>query len=621
MLENIHSPEDIKQLNIDQLTQLAEEIREFLVQNVSQTGGHLASNLGIVELTLALHYVYDLPEDKIVWDVGHQAYVHKLLTGRREQFDTLRQAGGISGFPKTSESVYDAFNTGHSSTSISAAVGYAKAQQLQGGKKSHIAAVIGDGSMTGGMAFEALNHCGHEDIPMLVILNDNEMSISENVGGVAAHLSRLRTASTYTRLKTKIANRLGNTQKGKSLHRVMRNAKNTIKYALLHAAPFEMFGFNYIGPVDGHNLKLLIQILTKLKEVDDQIVLHVKTVKGKGYLPAQTNPGKFHGVPKFDPENGEFCSSSEKSYSKVFGDCMIQLAKQERSMVAVTAAMPAGTGLLPFQKQFPQRLIDVGIAEQHAVTLAAGLSLGGLKPVVAIYSTFLQRAYDQILHDVALQNLHVVFCLDRAGVVGEDGETHQGIYDIAYLSHIPNMTIAAPSCFSELEYMLEYAVMQHKGPIAIRYPRGGETVPLTHRTEGLEPEVLKRGEHVVILALGAMVAEAMNAADLLEPRGIHSTVMDLRLVKPLPEAIILKEAMQNRLIVTMEDGVAIGGIGEQICTMLEKRQIDRQILQIAYPDHPIQQGKREELIRQNGMDGASVARKIGDIVRQWKNND
>ena len=290
-------------------------------------------------------------------------------------------------------------------------------------------------------------------------------------------------------------------------------------------------------------------------------------------------------------------------------------------MVAVTAAMPAGTGLLPFQKQFPQRLIDVGIAEQHAVTLAAGLSLGGLKPVVAIYSTFLQRAYDQILHDVALQNLHVVFCLDRAGVVGEDGETHQGIYDIAYLSHIPNMTIAAPSCFSELEYMLEYAVMQHKGPIAIRYPRGGETVPLTHRTEGLEPEVLKRGERVVILALGAMVAEAMNAADLLEPRGIHSTVMDPRLVKPLPEAIILKEAMQNRLIVTMEDGVAIGGIGEQICTMLEKRQIDRQILQIAYPDHPIQQGKREELIRQNEMDGASVARKIGDIVRQWKNND
>lgn len=620
MLENIHSPQDIKQLNITQLTQLAEEIRTFLIQNVAQTGGHLASNLGIVELTLALHYVYDMPEDKIIWDVGHQAYVHKILTGRRQQFTTLRQKGGISGFPKTSESVYDTFNTGHSSTSISAAVGYAKAQQLQGGKKSHIAAVIGDGSMTGGMAFEALNHCGHENIPMLVILNDNEMSISENVGGVAAHLSRLRTASTYTRLKTKISNRLVNTQKGKRLHRVIRNTKNTLKYMLLHAAPFEMFGFNYIGPVDGHNLKLLIQILEKLKDVDDQIVLHVKTVKGKGYLPAQTNPGKFHGVPKFNPENGEFCSASGNSYSAVFGNAMIQLAKQDQSIVAVTAAMPAGTGLLPFQKQFPQRLIDVGIAEQHAVTLAAGLSLGGLKPVVAIYSTFLQRAYDQVLHDVALQNLHVVFCLDRAGVVGEDGETHQGIYDLAYLSHIPNMTILAPACFNELEDMLEYAVLQHKGPIAIRYPRGGETMSLPHQTQGLEPEVLQRGEEVVMFALGAMVAEAMNAAKLLELQGIHSTVIDLRIAKPLPEVIILKEAKQSRLIVTMEDGVAFGGIGEQICALLEKRQISRQVIQIAYPDQPIQQGKRAELIHQNGMDSVSVAEKIGDIVKLWKNN-
>lgn len=621
MLESIHSPQDIKQLNMDQLTQLAAEIREFLIQNVAQTGGHLASNLGIVELTLALHYVYDMPEDKVIWDVGHQAYVHKILTGRWQQFTTLRQSGGISGFPKTSESVYDAFNTGHSSTSISAAVGYAKAQQLQGGRKSHIAAVIGDGSMTGGMAFEALNHCGHENIPMLVILNDNEMSISENVGGVAAHLSRLRTASTYTRLKTKISNHLVGSQKGKTLHRVIRHAKNTLKYALLHAAPFEMFGFNYIGPVDGHNLKLLIQIFTKLKEVDDQIVLHVKTVKGKGYLPAQQNPGKFHGVPKFDPESGEFCSASGKTYSAVFGDIMIRLAKQDKSITAITAAMPAGTGLLPFQQQFPQRLIDVGIAEQHAVTLAAGLSMGGLKPVVAVYSTFLQRAYDQVLHDVALQNLHVVFCLDRAGVVGEDGETHQGIYDFAYLSHIPNMMIAAPSCFSELEHMLEYALMQHKGPIAIRYPRGGEAMPLPHRTEGMDPEVLKQGESVVIMALGAMVAEAMKAAELLEQQGIHITVLDLRLAKPLPEAVIMKEAMQSRLVVTMEDGVAIGGVGEQICALMEQRQISRQILQIAYPDQPIQQGTRAELIQDNGMDGASVAGKIGDIVRRWKNND
>lgn len=621
MLEKIRSPKDIKQLNIKQLTQLAEEIRAYLVQNVAHTGGHLASNLGVVELTLALHYVYDLPEDKIIWDVGHQAYVHKILTGRREQFDTLRQAGGISGFPKTTESVYDAFNTGHSSTSISAAVGYAKAQQLQGGAQHRIAAVIGDGSMTGGMAFEALNHCSHEKLPLLVILNDNEMSISENVGGVAAHLNRLRTASTYTRLKTKVSDRLIHTQKGKRLHRIMRNVKNTVKYSVLHAAPFEMFGFNYIGPVDGHNLKLLIQILTKLKNSDDQIVLHVKTIKGKGYLPAQENPGKFHGVPKFNPQNGAFCAPSAKSYSQVFGETLLRLAKQHEKITAITAAMPSGTGLSAFQKEYPNRCIDVGIAEQHAVTMAAGLCLGGMIPVAAIYSTFLQRAYDQILHDVALQNLHVVFCLDRAGAVGEDGETHQGIYDIAYLSHIPNMAIAAPSCFAELEQLLEYAVLHHDGPIAVRYPRGGEKMPLPHQTKGTEPEVLRRGKEVVFFALGAMVTEAMQAAELLEQSGIQGTVIDLRMAKPLPETVIESEAIRHPLSVIMEDGVSVGGIGEQICALLERRQINWQVLRIAYPDCPLQQGTRAELLRKCKMDGRSVAAQIGDIVKQWKNND
>lgn len=620
ILENIHSPQDIKKLNIEQLTQLADEIRTFLIQNVAQTGGHLASNLGIVELTLAIHYVYDLPDDKIIWDVGHQAYVHKILTGRKDAFTTLRQSDGIAGFPKTSESVYDAFNTGHSSTSISAAAGFAKAQQLLKKKPYHVAAVIGDGSMTGGMAFEALNYCGHEDIPMLVILNDNEMSISENVGGLAANLSKLRTASAYIRLKTKVSNRLVNTHDGKKLHRMIRNIKNTVKYMLLHAAPFEMFGFNYIGPVDGHDLRGLIQILKRLKYVDDQIVLHVRTIKGKGYIPAQQNPGKFHGVPKFNPEDGTFCKTSSQTYSQVFGNQMIRLAKKDSTVIAVTAAMPAGTGLLKFQTLYPQRLIDVGIAEQHAVTLAAGLCMGGLKPVVAIYSTFLQRAYDQVLHDVALQNLHVVFCLDRAGIVGEDGETHQGIYDIAYLSHIPNMAIAAPSCFSEMETMLEYALFQHNGPIAIRYPRGGEAHPILHNTKGMNAEVLKQGTEVIIMALGAMVEEALLASEQLEKQHISCTVLDIRFAKPLDFPAILAQSKRHRLIVTMEDGVKIGGIGEQIGAFLEENQFTGWFLPLAYSDCPIQQGKRTTLIQQNGMDGSSVAKQIGDIVKQWKNN-
>ncbi|MBC7325328.1 MAG: 1-deoxy-D-xylulose-5-phosphate synthase, partial [Moorella sp. (in: Bacteria)] len=526
LLEQIKEPADLKRLGNHDLEVLAGEIRRELVGTVARTGGHLAPNLGVVELTLALHSVFDLPRDKIIWDVGHQCYVHKLLTGRRQQFNTLRQFGGLSGFPKRAESPYDAFNTGHSSTSISAALGMALARDLKG-ENYQVVAVIGDGALTGGMAFEAMNHAGHLKTNLVVILNDNEMAISSPVGGLADYLSRLRTDPMYSRSKEELENLLNRLPHvGPRLLKIIDRMKDSFKYLVVPGMFFEELGFTYLGPIEGHNLARLREVLQRARNTRGPVLVHVVTTKGKGYRPAENNPGSFHGVGPFEPETGiPINPGGPPSYTSVFGAELVRQGKKNNRLVAITAAMPDGTGLIPFARRFPKRFYDVGIAEQHALTLAAGLAAAGLKPVVAIYSTFLQRAIDQVIHDIALMGLPVVLAIDRAGLVGEDGETHQGLFDLALLRCIPGMVIMAPKDEQELRHMLVTA-LQYNGPAALRYPRGaGVGVPLTGTAQPLpvgKGEVLRQGRDVAILALGPLAYAAMTAAEQLAARGIEA---------------------------------------------------------------------------------------------------
>ena len=614
-LNQINCSEDVKKLNISQMESLAKEIREFLVSNVSKCGGHLSSNLGTVELTLALHKVFDFNKDKIVWDVGHQSYTHKLLTGRRDGFNLLRREGGISGFPKTEESETDAFNTGHSSTSVSAALGYAKAFELQG-KDAFAIAVIGDGALTGGMAYEALNHAGSGDTPLIVILNDNGMSIAQNVGGLSHYLERLRGEAGYLNLKVRVNSFLkGLPVVGEFFRKVAHRGKRFLKKILIQKKLFENMGLEYMGPVDGHDLKDLITAFEYAKRFKRPVIVHTKTQKGKGYVHSEKDPSCFHGVSSFDPKTGMIASSNKKSYSAVFGDELVKIAEEDKSVVAITAAMPQGTGLEQFAKRFPDRFFDVGIAEQHAVTFAAGLSKTGIVPVFAVYSTFLQRGYDQLLHDVSLQNLHTIFAIDRAGAVGDDGETHQGIYDFSYLSHMPNMTVMAPACGEELKMMLRFAVKDCKGPVAIRYPKscseGG--FPFSDKVEMGKGTVLRNGSDVLLVALGSTVEDALCAADILKESGISVAVMNARFLKPFDEELFYSLAKEKKLVATIEDNVCIGGLSEVV-----RRIYDGKVVSFAHKDKPLKQATIARQKEISGIDGASVAEKIkkilGDLV-------
>lgn len=614
-LQQIKSPDDIKAMDLSELKRLAQEIREELIQVVSQNGGHLAPNLGVVELTLALHAVFHTPEDKIIWDVGHQSYVHKLLTGRYDQFHTIRTLGGLSGFPKCSESAHDAFGAGHSSTSISAATGFAKARDLRG-DKNNVIAVIGDGAMTGGMAFEALENAGQMGSNLIVILNDNEMSIDHNVGAMAEYLSRARSNPAYTKSKEEIEELLKKIPGiGDKMFKAADKLKDSLKYLLVPGVLFEEFGFKYYGPVNGHDLSALMTVLENVKGMDRPVLVHVETKKGKGYEPAEKNPDLFHGVSPFHIQTGELKKKSVlPTYTAVFGKTLVQLGAKDKQIVAITAAMGKGTGIHTFQEQFPQRTIDVGIAEEHAVTMAAAMALDGYKPVVAIYSTFLQRAYDQVLHDVALQNAPVVFCLDRAGLVGDDGPTHHGIFDIAYLRHIPNMVCMAPKDENELRHML-YSALAYNRPVAVRYPRGeGLGVSLDEELQLLpfgKAEVLQEGKTVTLLALGSMVAVAEQVAQKMqETLGIIPTVINARFAKPLDAEAILQYA-ENTVFVTMEEHAVTGGFGSAVLELFNQHSIDtRNVITIGIADTFVQHGNTVTLKEMQGLDADSIYLKV-----------
>ena len=615
-LQQIKSPDDIRQLKIPELKVLAQEIREELIQVVSENGGHLAPNLGVVELTLALHMVFHTPEDKIIWDVGHQSYVHKLLTGRYEQFHTVRTLNGLSGFPKRSESVHDAFGAGHSSTSISAAVGFAKARDLRG-DNNNVIAVIGDGAMTGGMAFEALENAGQMGSNLIVILNDNEMSIDPNVGAMAEYLSRARSNPAYTKSKEDVEELLKKIPGiGDKMFKAADRLKDSLKYLLVPGVLFEEFGFKYYGPVNGHDLSALMAVLENVKGMDRPVLIHVETKKGKGYAPAEKNPDLFHGVSPFHIQTGELKKKAVlPSYTSVFGKTLAQLGAQDNRIVGITAAMGKGTGINVFQEQFPDRTIDVGIAEEHAVTMAAAMALDGYKPVVAIYSTFLQRAYDQVMHDVALQNAPVVFCLDRAGLVGDDGPTHHGIFDISYLRHIPNMVCMAPKDENELRHML-YSALSYDCPVAVRYPRGeGLGVPMDEALQILplgKAEVLQEGSRITLLALGSMVHIAQEAAARIsEEAGITPTVINARFAKPLDAETILRYAAQDTLLVTLEEHAVTGGFGSAVLELFNQHGMDtRNVMTIGIADSFVQHGNTARLKEMQGLDTDSIVAKI-----------
>ena len=611
MLEKINSSEDIKKLSIKEKEELAQEIRDYILEVVSKNGGHLASNLGIVELTLALHSIYNVPEDKIIWDVGHQSYVHKIITGRREQLKTLRKFKGIAGFPKTNETEADCFNTGHSSTSISAALGMARALELQG-KKNDVIAVIGDGALTGGMALEALNDAGYSDCNITVILNDNEMSISPNTGGLNQFLGKLRTKKLYTRTNKLIKVKISKIPiVVKTTVRIIQQVKRSIKQLVINRMYFEDIGFTYLGPVDGHNIEKLESILKTSKQVKGPVLIHVLTTKGKGYKYAEETPDKFHATGTFNIETGESTKPKSKDYSKIFGNKLIELAKENDKIVAITAAMKDGTGLSEFQKQFPKRFFDVGIAEQHAVTMSAGMAKEGLIPVVPIYSSFYQRAYDQIIHDVAMQNLPVIMCIDRAGIVGADGETHQGLLDMAFLRIVPNLTIMAPKDFKELEDMLEFAVKLKK-PVAIRYPRGGEDTEIKfekHEKIKLgKSEKIQEGDDITIVAIGKMVAKAMQLANKIKSENTEENkksveVINARFLKPFDTEKIKASIEKTKNVITIEDGTCVGGLATTIKELIvDKNLQDVKIKTIAYPDEFIEHGSAEELEKIYGFD-------------------
>ena len=636
MLEKINTPEDVKNLNLQEKKQLAEDIRKYILEVVSQNGGHLASNLGVVELTIALHSVFNEPVDKIVWDVGHQTYVHKILTGRKEELKNIRKLGGIAGFPKTKESAYDCFNTGHSSTSISAALGMARARDLKG-KNNSVVAVIGDGALTGGMAIEALNDAGFSKCKMTVILNDNEMSISPNIGGLNMFLSKLRTKKLYTKSNISGKKIIGKIPVfGKPIVKIVQRLKRSVKQLIIPKMFFEDIGFTYLGPVDGHNIEQLENILKLSKQVDTPVLIHVLTKKGKGYKIAEENPDKFHATGPFDLKTGKPKKAKGLDYSKVFGNKLVEMAEKNDKIVAITASMKDGTGLTKFQKQFPKRFFDIGIAEQHAITLAAGMATQGLIPFVPIYSSFYQRAYDQVIHDIAIQNLHVIMCVDRAGIVGADGETHQGLLDMAFFRLVPNLIIMAPKDFKELEDMLEFAVKIEK-PVVIRYPRGGEDKDINFEThnkiefgkaevlkefnkdissdeknkneqcideknnQNIKNQIVNKGQecaqkNVLIIAIGKMVARAMKIAEQEEKKGNNVCVVNSRFLKPLDRNKILQLLKESNEVITIEDGTIINGLGTAIKEIIaEENLANIEIKTQAYPDDFIQHGSVEQL--------------------------
>jgi len=608
-LENHQFPQDLKAMDYDELELLTYEIRDFLVESVSKTGGHLASNLGAVELSIALHKVFDSPKDKLIWDVGHQTYVHKILTGRVSGFSGLRQLDGMSGFPKSKESPHDIFDTGHSSTSISLGLGMAAARDLNG-EDYNVVSVIGDGAMTGGIAFEALNNVSSLNSKMIVILNDNEMSISKNTGGFPKYLSKLRGSGKYVSIKSQIKkNVLKVPVIGEGVVAGMKHARDSIKYAMIDGIMFEELGFKYFGPIDGHDIQELCETLELAKNYHKPVFIHVMSKKGKGYSKAEERPDMFHGIGPFDMDTGlPLKKSSLPSYSKVFGNKLCEMAGKDERVTAVSAAMIDGTGLEGFNKRFPKRMFDVGIAEGHAVTFAAGLAKAGLKPYVAVYSTFLQRAYDQIIEDVCLQNLPVTFCIDRAGIVGADGETHHGIFDISYLRHIPNMTIMAPKDGDELEAMLEYS-LQLDGPCAIRYPRGSaETIGKTNKIQIGKSHQLKRGTDVEIWSVGTMAKIVLEAADILKSNGINASVINAEFIKPLDKEKLEKSASKYPLIVTVEDNIVSGGFGESVKEYLKGN--DLKVINVGWPDSFIEHGTADELYKKHGMDAKSIAERI-----------
>lgn len=614
ILDRIDNPKDTKRLTEKEKIQLAEEIREEMVETVSKTGGHLASNLGVVELTIALHSVFDLPEDKIVWDVGHQTYVHKMLTGRREKMKTLRSLNGIAGFPKTKESIYDDFNTGHSSTSISAALGMARARDLNN-KDNHVIAVIGDGALTGGMALEALDDAGSSKTRLIVILNDNEMSISKNVGGISRFLTRIRTKKFYKKSNNCIRKLLEKIPKfGPFVIHIARRIKYSIKQLMIPNMFFEDLGFKYLGPVDGHDIERVEWILNLAKKEKEPVVVHIITKKGKGYKPAEENPDSFHAIGSFNKETGKLIKTKEKDYSQVFGDKLVELAEKNEKIVAVTAAMADGTGLKEFKKKYPKRFFDVGIAEQHAVCMAAGMAKEGFIPVVPIYSSFYQRAFDQVIHDVCMQNLPVVMCVDRAGLVGQDGETHQGMFDLSFFNLIPNITIMAPKDFKELEEMLEFAI-NLKAPVVIRYPRGTESKKIEFgKQEKIElgkSEILTQGEDITIVAIGKMVAKAFEVKEELEKEGKTAEVINARFLRPFDEQTVIDSMKKTKNIITLEDNTIIGGLASKVEELVSRNKENNiQFKAFGLPDTFIEHGKVEELEEMYKLDAKSIAKEI-----------
>ena len=613
LLDRINGPVDLKKLKEEELTPLAAEIREFILETVAKTGGHLASNLGCVELTIALHYCFDSPRDRIIWDVGHQAYTHKIITGRRDLFHTQRQYGGISGFPKRSESPHDPFGAGHSSTSISAGIGMALARDLKEGDNKVIA-VIGDGSMTAGIAFEALNQAGHLHKNLIVILNDNDMSIAKNVGAFSAFLSRKLTGSYYRDLKKEMqALLVGIPAVGHNILQFARKAENSLKGFLTPSSLFEALGFDYFGPIQGHNLPHLIEVLKNVRSLEGPVLVHVVTTKGKGYPPAEANPGYFHGVGPFDRKTGKTTGGkgSPPSYTSVFGDTMVKLAASDDKIIAITAAMRDGTGLASFAKTYPDRFFDVGIAEQHALTFAAGLATEGYRPVAAIYSTFTKRAYDQIFHDICLQKLGVTLALDRAGLVGDDGPTHHGVFDLSYLRHLPDLVVMAPMDENELQHMLKTAVYAG-GPMALRYPRGaGFGVAMDRELLALEVgkgEKVADGNDLAIVAIGVTVNAALKAAEILKARGIGACVINARFVKPLDRQLILAEARRTGCLVTVEENALQGGFGSAVLELLEEERLTGvRIKRLGIPDRYIEQGSQAQLRKDLGLDAEGIA--------------
>ncbi len=629
ILDNIKSPDDLKSLKENELTLLASEIREFIIETVSKTGGHLASNLGCVELTLALHYCFNSPTDKIIWDVGHQAYTHKIITGRRDAFHTQRQYHGLSGFPKRTESPHDAFGAGHASTSISAGLGMAAASDIKG-ENNKVIAVIGDGALTGGIAFEALNQAGHLKKNLIVVLNDNEMSISENVGAFSSFVSRKLTGTYFRDLKKEMQGLLKAIPAvGNDILHFAKKAESSLKGFLTPGTLFQALGFEYIGPIPGHNIQQLIEVFNAGSKLEGPVLIHVMSTKGKGYPPAEENPSKFHGIGPFDIKTGDVSGGkgTAGSFTSIFGETMVKLASEDPKIVAITAAMPDGTGLMPFAKAFPDRFFDVGIAEQHALTFAAGLAAEGLRPVAAIYSTFAQRAYDQVFHEICLQELPVTLALDRAGLVGDDGPTHHGVFDFSYLRHLPGMTVMAPKDENELRHMIKTAVYSDR-PIAVRYPRGsGYGVAIDSSLKQLEigkGEIIEEGDDVVLVAIGLTVYPSLEAAKLLRERGIRATVINARFVKPLDRDLILGEALRTGNLVTVEENALQGGFGSSILEMLEQERVSGvRVKRLGIPDRFIEHGSQSQLRKDLGLDAAGIAASVqsflSDKIRAGKN--